>query len=297
MKPPPFHYHDPRTVEDTLHLLSELDDAKVIAGGQSLMPMLNMRLAQPGHLVDINRVDGLAGIGWYEPEQVVRIGAATRQRTIEKDPDLARRYPLLPEAISHIGHFQTRNRGTVGGSLAHLDASAELVAVASAAEATLYAASTRAVRAIPMADFPRGHLTTDLTSDELLVAIDVPLWPDGHGYAFEEFARRHGDFALVAAAVLLELDTTHRSIRRCRVSLVGLGPAPIRLTKAEELLNGGVADDDALRSAAALARNLSAVGDDAAPAEYRLALAETLVRRGLRRALRRATQPTTPEVN
>lgn len=294
MKPPPFIYHDPRTVEDTLHLLTEHDGAKVIAGGQSLMPMLNMRLAYPEHLIDINRVAGLSGIACHEPEQVLRIGAITRQRAVETDALVTHRFPLLPEALAHVGHFQTRNRGTIGGSLAHLDPSAELLAVASAAEATIQVASLRGTRSVPIADWPRSHLTPDLSGDELLLTIDIPLWNSGHGYAFAEFARRHGDFAIVAAAVLLELAEGSATVRRCRVSLVGLGPAPVRAKRTEELLEGRTPEDSLLRNAAEAARELPSAGDTAAPATYRRALAVTLTRRALRTALRRAggTAPT-----
>jgi aerobic carbon-monoxide dehydrogenase medium subunit len=297
MKPPAFRYHDPRTVEETLQLLAELDGTRVLAGGQSLMPMLNMRLAYPEHLVDINRVTGLSGITCYEPEHVLRLGATTRQRTAETDLLISRRFPLLAEALGHVGHFQTRNRGTVGGSLAHMDPSAELPAVASAAEATVQVASARGTRSIPFADLPRGHLTTDLAADELLLAVDIPLWPPGHGYAFEEFARRHGDFAIVGVAVLVELadGRSSRQVRRCRVSLAGLGPAPVRATETERLLEGRRCTEPVLAEAAEAARWMPATGDETAPVTYRQSLAATLTLRALRRAVGRAEHPADQE--
>lgn len=290
MKPPAFRYHDPRTVEEALDLLAELDQAKILAGGQSLMPMLNFRLAFPEHLVDLGRTAGMSGVEHFDDERVLRIGATTRQAACERDAGIAASFPLLPEALTHVGHFQTRNRGTVGGSIAHLDPAAELVAVAAAAEATVHAASVRGVRSIPFESFPRGYLTSDLAADELLLAVDLPLWRPGHGYAFEEFARRHGDFAVVAAAVLLDAGPDGR-IRDVRVALVGLAAGPVRLTRAEQMLAGEEAGPDLVAAAARCARNLPAGSDIHAPAEYRQRLAETLTRRALNRALERMTVP------
>lgn len=290
MKPPAFRYHDPRSVDEALTLLAELDQAKVLAGGQSLMPMLNFRLAYPEHVVDIGRTAGLSGVDRFDDERVLRVGSTTRQAVLERDEITAAAFPLLPEALAHVGHFQTRNRGTVGGSIVHLDPAAELVAVASAAEATVHAASARAVRSIPFRSFPRGYLTSDLAADELLLAIDFPLWRPGHGYAFEEFARRHGDFAVVAVAVLLDRSADGR-LSDVRVAIVGLGAAPVRLEAAETMLTGEQPQDELLLAAARTARDLPAGSDVHAPAEYRQRLAETLTRRALRRALDRVTVP------
>lgn len=290
MKPPAFSYHDPRSVEDAIALLAELDQAKILAGGQSLMPMLNFRLAYPEHVVDIGRTAGLSGIELFDDERVLRIGGTTRQSVCERDTDVASAFPLLPEALAHVGHFQTRNRGTIGGSIAHLDPAAELVALASAADATVHAASTRGVRSIPFGSFPRSYLTSDLAADELLLAVDIPLWRPGHGYAFEEFARRHGDFAVVAVAVLLDLAADGR-LNDVRVALVGLGSGPVRLGAAEKMLVGEEPHADLITVAARTAREVPAGSDIHAPAEYRQSLAETLTRRALRRALDRVTVP------
>jgi len=287
MKPPNFNYHSPATVQDAVQLLAEFDNAKVMAGGQSLMPMLNFRLAYPEHVVDISRTAGLDGIDLHVDEQVLRIGATTSQRRCETDPLVLQHIPLLAEALTYVGHFQTRNRGTVGGSIAHLDPTAELVAVAAVFEATVHAASVRGVRSIPFADFPRGFLTSALATDELLLAVDFPLWGPDHGYAFEEFARRHGDFAVVAVAALLEIEGDGR-VRRVRVALMGLGAGPVRARETEELLQGEIADPDRISTAARAAGNIPSVGDMHAPAEYRQGLAETLTRRALTRALARA---------
>lgn len=290
MKPPAFRYHDPHTVEEALDLLAELDQAKILAGGQSLMPMLNFRLAYPEHLVDVSRTAGMSGVEVFDDERVVRIGATTRQTACEHDTGIAAAFPLLPEALGHVGHFQTRNRGTIGGSLAHLDPAAELVAVAAAADATVHAASVRGVRSIPFASFPRGYLTSALAADELLLAVDLPLWRPGHGYAFEEFARRHGDFAVVAAAVLLDAGPDGR-LRDVRVALVGLGAGPVRLAAAEQMLVNEEAGPELVAAAARSARDVPAGSDIHAPAEYRQRLAETLTRRALQRALDRVTVP------
>lgn len=292
MKPPPFDYHDPRTVAETVALLSELDNAKVLAGGQSLMPMLNLRLAYPDHLVDINRVAELEHIDWNgardgERDDTLRIGATVRQRAAELDPRIAARLPLLTEALGHVGHFQTRNRGTVCGSIAHLDPASELAAVASATDATVLLRSARGTRTVAFADYPLGILTPDIEPDELLVAVDFPVWPAGHGYAFEEFARRHGDFAIVAVAALLELGPDQQ-VRRCALCLLGLGPVPVRATEAERQLAGQRPTPASVDLAVEALAALPVSGDQHTPAGYRRDLARTLSRRALRTAARRA---------
>jgi carbon-monoxide dehydrogenase medium subunit len=296
MKPPPFDYHDPRSVGETVALLAELDNAKVLAGGQSLMPMLNLRLAYPDHLVDINRVTELDRIDWdsdqhgkhnSDRDATLRIGATVRQRTAELDPRIAARLPLLTEALGHVGHFQTRNRGTVCGSIAHLDPASEMAAVASATDATVLLRSARGTRTVAFAEYPLGILTPDIEPDELLVAVDFPVWPPGHGYAFEEFARRHGDFAIVAVAALLELDPD-RQVRRCALCLLGLGPVPVRATEAELQLAGQRPTMATVDLAVEALAALPVSGDQHAPAEYRRHLARTLTRRALCTAARRA---------
>ena len=195
MKPPPFSYHDPRTVGDAVALLGRLDNAKLLAGGQSMMPMLNMRFVQPDHIIDLNKVDGLSYI--REANGALEIGAMTRQRDIEFSDLVRARCPLMHEAIQHVGHRQTRNRGTIGGSLCHLDPSAELVTVAAAMDATVTVQGPNGTRQIEFAAFPVAFMTPAIELNELVTAVSFPAWPDGHGYGFVEFSRRHGDFAIV----------------------------------------------------------------------------------------------------
>jgi len=176
----------------------------VLAGGQSLMPMMNMRIVQPAHVIDINRVDELSYI--RREGEVLEVGAMTRQRDIEFSEVVEEAFPLMHEAVRHVGHRQTRNRGTLGGSLCQLDPSAELVTVAAAADATVVVASKGGKREIPFADFPLGLMSPAIGANELVTAVRFPLWKRGHGFAFAEFARRHGDFAVASAAVLLEME-------------------------------------------------------------------------------------------
>ena len=230
MKPPPFSYHDPRTVGDVVGLLGRLDNAKLLAGGQSLMPMLNMRFVQPDHVIDLNRVEGLSFI--RENGGALEIGAMTRQRDLEFSDLVRRRCPLMHEAIRLVGHRQTRNRGTLGGSLCHLDPSAELVAVAAALDATVTVTGPNGAREIEFAAFPVAYMTPAVEPNELLTAVRFPLWPESHGHAFVEFARRHGDFAIVSAAALLTEDAAGK-ITRASVTLGGMGVAPVRAREVE----------------------------------------------------------------
>ncbi len=284
MKPPPFSYHDPGSVSETIDLLSRHENAKLLAGGQSLMPMLNMRFVLPDHVIDINRVDGLDGI--TESGDALEIGAMTRQRDIEYSEIVARRCPLMREAILLVGHRQTRNRGTLGGSLAHLDPSAELPAVASALDATVYVSGPNGDREIPFSEFPVMYMTPALELDEILTRVRFPLWPEGHGYAFIEFARRHGDFAIVSAAALLEEDA-EGTISRVSLTVSGVGPAPVRLAAAESALTGATAGDEVFRAAAEEFRAIDAMEDVHASSKYRQHLAAVLSRRALEAAHRR----------
>ena len=203
----------------------------------------------------------------------------TRQRALEDDPLIATHCPLMAEALTFIGHRQTRNRGTIGGSLCNLDPAAELVAVCAAHDATLEIAAAAGRRMLAMADFPLGFLTPALEPDELLATIHLPLWPAGHGACFTEFARRHGDYAVVTAAVLLTGEGEH--VTRASITLGGIGAAPLRLTAAETQLTGAAAIDANFRDAAAECRGIDAMEDPNAPTWYRRRLAETLVRRAL----------------
>jgi carbon-monoxide dehydrogenase medium subunit len=281
MKPPPFSYHDPRTIGDAVALLGRLDNAKLLAGGQSLMPMLNMRFVLPDHVIDLNKVDGLSYI--RENAGALEIGAMTRQRDLEFSDVVARRCPLLHEAIHHVGHRQTRNRGTLGGSLCHLDPAAELVSVAAAMDATVTVQGPNGKREIAFADFPVAYMTPAIEQNEILIGARFPLWPELHGYAFVEFARRHGDFAIVSAAALLTEDGSGK-IARASVTLGGMGAAPIRATEVEKALVGNAPDDKLLREACETCRKFDAVEDIHAPASYRQHLATVMARRALEAA-------------
>src|ERR1700754_4277525 len=204
MKPPPFSYHDPQTVDEAVALLGRLDNAKVLAGGQSLMPMLNFRFVQPDHIVDINRVEGLSYI--RENGGVLEIGAMTRQRDIEYSDLVRTRWPIMYEALLQVGHRQTRNRGTIGGSLCHLDPAAELVSLATGYDATVIVAGPKGQRELPFAQFPVAYMTPAIEPNELVIGVRFPFWPAKNGYSFIEFSRRHGDFAITSAAALIEAD-------------------------------------------------------------------------------------------
>ena len=280
MKPPPFSYHDPESISEVLDLLGRCQNARLLAGGQSLMPMLNMRFVLPDHVIDLNRLEALSFV--RESPAAIEIGAMTRQRDIEFDPTIRARCPILREAILQVGHRQTRNRGTIGGSLCHLDPSAELVAAAMALDAVVTVAGRDGARDIPFAQFPAGYMTPAIEPDELVTAVRFPLWPKGHGYAFVEFARRHGDFAMCSAAVLME--KSGGKVTRASVTVAGLGPAPARVREAEQVLVGNVSSDALFREAAEQCRKLDAVDDVYAPASYRQQLAAVLTRRALEKA-------------
>jgi carbon-monoxide dehydrogenase medium subunit len=281
MKPPPFSYHDPRTVADTVSLLGSLENAKLLAGGQSLMPMLNMRYVLPDNIIDLNLVDGLSYI--REQNGALEIGAMTRQRDIEFSDAVRERCPLMHEAVRQIGHRQTRNRGTLGGSLCHLDPSAELVTLAAALDAKVSVAGRNGTRSIDFAAFPVAYMTPAIELDEMVTGATFPCWPRGHGYAFVEFARRHGDFAIVSTAVLIEEDSNGK-VTRASVTLGGMGPAPVRASEVERALIGEVIEEKWLREICETLRKLDAIEDIHAPTSYRQQLATVLPRRALIKA-------------
>jgi len=284
MKPPPFAYHDPTTIEEAADLIGRLDNAMPLAGGQSLMPMLNFRVVAPDHLIDLNRVAGLSYIDIKDGSG--RFGAMTRQRDIEFSSEVAKTFPVLRDALKHVGHRQTRNRGTIGGSLCHLDPSAELVNMAALHDGVLEAASRRGRREIRIADWVRGIMTNALEPGELLTGVMLKAWPVGHGSAFEEFARRHGDFAITAVSCLLTLE--RGTINRAALCVSGMGPAPVRVVEAERLLVGAKPGHDAFRAAAVVAQALDAMSDAYVTAAYRKHLARVLTYRALQRAVARA---------
>lgn len=286
MKPPPFSYHDPQSVEDAVALLSQHENAKILAGGQSLMPMLNMRYVLPDHVIDLNKIDGLSYI--REDGDAVEIGAMTRQRDLEFSDSVERLCPVMHEALQQIGHRQTRNRGTIGGSLSHLDPAAELPAVCAATDAVVYVQGPNGRREIPFAEFPAGYMTPSIELDEMVVGIRIPGWPAGHGYGFVEFARRHGDFAVASSAVLLEVGSDGK-INRASVTIGGVGASPVRMTSIEEALIGEGGSEDRFRELCEACREIDAMGDVYASTEYRQHLATVMSRRALVKAYGRAT--------
>jgi carbon-monoxide dehydrogenase medium subunit len=283
LKPAPFKYHDPRTVAEAVDLLASHENARALAGGQSLVPMMNFRYAMPDHVIDLNRVPELAYIR-VEGDRL-HIGAMTRQRDIEFSADVRDHCPVLQEALAHVGHRQTRNRGTIGGSLCHLDPSAELVNVTALLGGTLHAVSNKGGRDIPMSEFALGYMTTSLEPDEMLAGVSLPLQKGG-AHFFSEFARRHGDFAIVACSAVLGVGADGR-IARASIALSGLSPAPVRPAHIEQALVGEPAAASAFKAAAAEAAKLDAVSDAYVTGEYRQHLARVLTFRALEGAAAR----------
>jgi aerobic carbon-monoxide dehydrogenase medium subunit len=280
MKPGRFAYHAPRSPADVLELLTDHGgEAKVLAGGQSLIPLLNFRMAAPEHLVDINRLPGLdqpvrTDTGWHIP-------ALVRQRVVERSAELAADLPLLRTALTQVAHPQIRNRGTVCGSLAHADPAAELPAVMTALGANLHIASLRGERMVPADDFFVFHLTTALEEDEMLMGVSIDDLAPGTATAFREFAARHGDFALAGVAGVATRDDDG-TVTACRLVASGIGATPQRLTAAEQVVIGSRLEPRALASAErAVRQEVEPTGDVHAPAEYRRDLVGALARQVL----------------
>lgn len=281
MKPGRFAYHAPRELDEALALLKEYgDEAKVLAGGQSLMPMLNFRLAQIEHLVDINRLGG--GLDTPRTDaDTITIPALVRQRRVERSAEMARALPLLPDALRQVAHPQVRNRGTICGSLAHADPAAELPSVMTVLDAKFTVASADGVRTLDAPDFFLFHLTTALEPEELLLEVTIDRLPEGTYTAFHEFAARHGDFALAGVAVSCGLDDAG-VVTGCRVAAAGVGPTPQRLSAVEGLATGNRLDDALLAEIEAAAREeIDPTSDIHASAAYRRRLTGVLVNRAL----------------
>lgn len=286
MKPPPFAYECPTEVADAVALLAAHGaDARPLAGGQSLVPLLNFRLVRPAVLVDLNRIAALGRIA--VEDGTLCIGAMARQAAVEADCAVARCWPLLTEAIGHIAHPQIRNRGTVGGSLAHNDPAAELPAAMLALGAEMSAEGPKGQRTLQAADFFAGTMETALAPDELLTEIRVPVLPEGTGWSFQEAARRQGDFALVAVAVLLRPSGSVSGID-ARVVVTGTGEGPARMREAEAVLAERGTGGDACEAAGNAAAETSEPADDPhAPDWYRQRLVAALTRRACREAATR----------
>jgi CO/xanthine dehydrogenase FAD-binding subunit len=287
MKPASFEYDDPTTVEEALGLLTTHgDESKVLAGGQSLVPLMNFRLARPARLIDINRIDSLGFI--KVDDGGVTIGAMTRHSELEHSRAVAERCPLLTQAIRWVGHSQIRNRGTVGGSAAHADPAAELSAAFAALDARFVIRSSRGDRTVGWRDFFVAEFTTALQPDELLVAIDVPAVKPGTGTAFVEYARRHGDFALGGAAVALEVDRAGRCAD-VAIALLAAGPAPVRAAAAETLMRGAALDQASFKAAAeAAVEGVHPTSDIHGSGDYRIGLLKVMTERALTGAAERA---------
>ena len=286
MKPPPFSYHDPSSIGEVINLLGSLENPKLLAGGQSLMPMLNMRYVLPDHIIDLNNVEGLSYI--EESGGEISIGGMTRQRDLEFSDVIKIKCPLMNEALQQVGHRQTRNRGTIGGSLSHLDPAAELPAVCAAHDAVIVVQGSGGKREIPFAEYPVSYMTPATEMDEILIGVKILAWADDHGFAFVEFSRRHGDFAITSAAALLETDDAG-VITRASLTVGGVGAAPVRMDKIEEALIGLSGGEEKFRELCEVCREIDALGDVYASSEYRQHLATVMSRRALVKAYNRAT--------
>ena len=288
MKPPPFAYHAPTQLDEVLALLERHgDDAKVLAGGQSLMPLLNFRLSYPSALIDINRVAELSYL--RQENGQVRIGALTRQRTVEFSELVHRQLPLLYEATTLVGHLPIRTRGTIGGSLAHADPAAEYPTVALVLDAELVLQGPSGQRSVSAEEFFVSYLTTALTPNEIVTEIRFSPASPTSGWAFEEVARRHGDFALVGVACVI--DTEGEQCRTARLAAAGVGPTPIRLRAAENILvQQGVTEQSIKHAAAQAAELVEPDSDIHASADFRRHLTQVLTRRAIQQALERGQE-------
>lgn len=287
MKPPAFDYHAPSSLDEALNVASQLgQDAKFIAGGQSLVPMMNFRLVHPSHLIDLNGIAALAYVRIEGGE--LRIGAMTRHRQVELSPIVREGWPLISDCMPFVAHVQIRNRGTLGGSLSHADPAAELPAVMMALEANFVLRSNRATRTLAAKDFFLGTLTTAIEPGEMLTEVRVPALPRATGWAFDELSRRRGDFALVGAAALVHLALDGR-IEWARLCFTGVGERPTPARQTEQALRGQAPSEDIVRAAAEQSiAELTPESDLHASADYRRDVAKVIARRTLSRAIERS---------
>jgi carbon-monoxide dehydrogenase medium subunit len=288
MKPAPFEYHRPHSVDEALALLAEHGyDAKLLAGGQSLVPAMNFRLAAPAVLIDLNRIPGLDGLS--EGDGGLRIGAMVRQRVAERSPLVASGAALLTETLPYVAHAQIRNRGTIGGTLAHADPAAEIPAVMLALDARFHLRSRGGTRVVTAGDFFTGLFGTALEAEEMLVEVEIPPAAPRTGWAFDEVSRRHGDYALAGIAATVQVDDAGRCTG-ARIALLSVGDGPVLAAQAAAALVGQEPSDAAIRAAAQAAaqRDIDPPGDIHASPAYRRQLIDVLVRRVLPRAFARA---------
>jgi carbon-monoxide dehydrogenase medium subunit len=283
MKLPQFEYACPTTLTEAVALLVARDgEAKALAGGQSLMPMMAFRIAQPALLVDLRKLPGLGEIKISDGG--VQLGAMVRWRDISDDARLERAHPLLKAAIAHVAHYQIRNRGTVGGSLAHADPAAELPGIAVTCEAEITAMGKAGARTIKAREFFLGALTTALKADEIITELRLPPWPPQRRWGFEEFARRRGDFAMAGVAAFYDLDQGGKA-SNAHIGVIGIGDRPHRLAAVESVVNGRAIDLATIAKAESAASAAVAPQDDIhASAAYRRSLVGTLLERALNRA-------------
>lgn len=285
MKPAEFEYHRPRKIDDALSLLKQFGhEGKILAGGQSLVPLMNFRLAQPAHLIDINFIDGLDYI--KSENGSIKIGSLVRQSRLLKNLLIQQRCPLLAEALAQVGYEQTRNRGTFCGSLAHADPAAELPAVLVALDGIITVRSAAATRNIPARDFFVSYLTTAMSNDEIIIEASVPEMPPQAASSFVEFARRFGDFAIVGVAVMLVIN--NESIGDARIALTGVGDRPWRERGIEEKLLGEKPSGELFEKIASeVAAKIEPASDIHASESYRRSLAKVLTKRALTEVWRR----------
>jgi carbon-monoxide dehydrogenase medium subunit len=288
VKPAPFIYHDPRNRSDLHDLLARLENTKLLAGGQSLMPMLNMRVVAPDHLIDLNRMPGMAGINVSDDK--IEIGAMTRQADLHHSREVAGHLPIVVEALDHVGHFQTRSRGTIGGSCCHLDPAAELPALCALYDAEFDVSGPKGARKVAARDWFQDYLQSALAADEVLERVRMPRWPAGTTFGFSEYARRSGDFAIAGAAVLVAW-RDDRTVERLAIVLFGVGPQPVRLRELEQSLVGSNLDREAIRAITDATKRIDAMSDPYISANYRRRLAGVMIERALAAASKRAEMP------
>jgi carbon-monoxide dehydrogenase medium subunit len=289
MKPAPFDYFRPATLPEAIELLERYDgDAKVLAGGQSLIPLMNMRLARPSALIDLDRIDGIAGLRF--DAGTLHIGAMTRHREVERSAEIRARIGVLSAALPHVGHLAIRSRGTIGGSLAHADPAAELPALATLLDATFTIASSAGTRDVPWSDFFITFLTSCLEPAEILTGITLTLPAADAGWSFHEIARRHGDYALAGCAATVRLAPGGETIAEARVALFGVDATPMRLLDAESRIAGLRPGDAAIDEIAADASaTLEPATDVHGTTAFRRDIARHLIAQGIRAAAQRAT--------
>ena len=282
MKPAAFEYHRPQSLAEAVEMLASLPDSKLLAGGQSLGPMLNFRYVMPENLIDLNRVPELQGLT-RQSDGGLRIGAMTRQYQLEQDEQLYRELPIFREALRWVGHYATRNRGTIGGSLSHLDPAAELPGLCALLDAELSIQGRNGRRTVSIHDWPVGFMQPNLSEDELLTDIVVRPWSQPHGFAFLEMSRRHGDFAIAGVACLLAVDSQSK-IEKVSISVIGVSNGTARLREAEKQLLGAALTEDVARSASQEIDQLDAPADAHHSGDFRKRTAKTLFSRAVQEA-------------